>query len=206
MRMKITAKFEAGGGGGVFLSPSFCGGSTTSHVAVGRSFNGLRVAGAVFGGHTAFRISTVAFNHGRVESRRMAVPPHPRRLIRGGIKYVPWSRTGNPPSIRLRFALIPTVVVGGFVVAGVLLITALVVGSMWVNLSGGGAVRRGSLIFGGRRRLVAVAVDRAILVTKRGEKVKPMRGRVALRGTGNCEFLGLVERGGRRVRRTVRER
>ena len=127
----------------------------------------------------------------------MAMPPHFCSLIRGGTKPVPRNGIGSPLSIGLRFALVPTIAIGGFA-AGMLLITARVVRSM------GAMIRRG-LVFC-RRWLIAVVVGRPVMVAEGGGKVGAMCNRVTLRGTGNSQFLRLVEGTGRRVSGTERER
>lgn len=121
------------------------------------------------------------------------MPPHLCSLIQCGIIPVPLNRTTNPFPIGLRFALVPPVAVGGFVVVRILPITMRIVRPMGVESPVSGVAIRGSLVFGGEVLLIAVPAGYTVLLTKLGGKIVGVCGGVTLRGAVNCGLLGLVE-------------
>jgi len=169
--MEITANFETEEDGEILQVLRPGRGLETLHIVVGRGFNGPHPAGTILGGGaTAPHIITIAPGHAKVEPWRM--PPHLCGLVRGGIKPVPMNRTGRPSSVRLRFTLVPVIVVSGFIATGALPVTVRVVRFMRVGLSIGGPVTRGGPMFGERRWLVVVTGGCAVLVAMRVREIE----------------------------------
>ena len=133
------------------------------------------------------------------------MPPHLCSWIRGGIIPIPLDGITHPFPIGFRFALVPPIAVGGFVVARILPITMRIVRTMEMESPVSGVAVRGSLVFGERRWLIAVPFGYVVLVTKLGGKIVGVCGRLSLQGAVNCELVGLVEGTGLRVSRAERE-
>lgn len=183
--MKMTANIETGENESFGW---FARKSTSPGVVVGGMFIGSKICGRIVVGPVAS--STIAFGNGRVEPRRMS--PHPCDLVWGGIQLVTGSRVGYPPSLRLWFALVPTVAIGGFVVTG-----RWVACSMRVWSSIRVTVAGGRLLLGEGRLFIAATVDHIVLVTKLVGKVGVVGGMVTLRIVVDRVLLHLTEGAGR---------
>ena len=131
---------------------------------------------------------SITFGNGSVGPRR--VSPRLRGWVLGGINLVAGDWIGRPPSVRLRFAIVPAAVITGFAAVG-----GWIVRPMLVCPSIGGTLIRGSPVFRGGGLLVVMT--RLVLSAEREGKVTTVGGLVTLRGMVNSVLLGLVERAGR---------